>query len=283
MRAGARAPAQLHSHHRTVVQHERSWTANISEEVAGNYVPSTCLASLSDGATTLAVAVDRAQGSTSLVDGELEFLVHRRMAHRDGYEPRGYMLDEPGVDGRGLIIRGHHWLVAAPSAKAASAAKAIAQRALATPHAISSFAGLDLSPGVWVLTYASRASLLAAPLPPNLHLATVHAHNESAWLVRLAHLYEKGEDATLSADVSVDLATLFAARAVVAATEMTLPGAQALADVAKTSYRTEGGVAVTLPVLPAPPAGPGLTVTLSAMQIRAFLCTMAPPQPGGER
>ena len=49
----------------------------------------------------------------------------------------------------------------------------------------------------------------------------------------------------------------------------------ALADVAPTAYRTEGGLSVTLPRLPPPPAGANLTVTPSAMQIRAFMCTMA--------
>ena len=112
-----------------------------------------------------------------------------------------------------------------------------------------------------------------------MHLATVHVHDEGTWLVRLAHIFERGEDAALSADARVDLASLFAARAVAAAVEVTLPGAMPLADVAPTTYRTEGGLTVTLPALPAPPAGPGLTVVLSAMQIRAFLCTMAPPPP----
>ena len=252
-----------------------NWSASLSEPVAGNYAPSACLASLSDGAATLAVAVDRAQGSASLADGQLEFLVHRRMAHRDGYEPRGYMLDEPGVDGRGLIIRGRHWLAAAPARLAPAAAKAIAQRALALPTTATTFAGLDLAPDRWLAAYRGRASLLAAPLPPNLHLATVHVHSESAWLVRLVHLYERGEDAALSADASVDLATLFAPRAVAAAVEVTLPGAQPLATVVPTTYRTEGGLVVTLPQLPPAPAGANLTVTLSAMQIRAFMCTMA--------
>jgi hypothetical protein len=34
--------------------------------------------------TTLAVALDRAEGSTSLHDGELELLVHRRLLADDG-------------------------------------------------------------------------------------------------------------------------------------------------------------------------------------------------------
>jgi len=252
-----------------------NWTVNISEPVAANFYPAACLVSLSDGATTLAVAVDRAEGSSSLADGQLELLVHRRMAHRDGIEPRGYMLDEPGVDGHGLIIRGRHWLLAAPAAAAPAAVKAMAQRALAAPtSAATTFAGLDLAPDRWLAAYHGTASLLAMPLPPSIHLATVHAHSDSTWLVRLAHLYEAGEDAALSAPVSIDLATLFATRAIAAAVEMTLPGAMALADVPQTTYRTEGGIVVTLPVVPPAPAGANLTVTLSVMQIRTFLCMM---------
>jgi hypothetical protein len=246
----------------------------VSEPVAANYAPAACLVSLTDGATALAVAIDRAEGATSLADGELELLVHRRMAHRDGYEPRNYMLDEPGLDGLGLIIRGRHWLCAAPAARAARAAKAMAQRALSAPTTATTFAGLDLAPAEWLASFRGRASLLRAPLPDSVHLATVHVLNETAWLVRLAHLYEAGEDAALSAPASVDLATLFAPRAVATAVEMTLPGAATLASVRPTTYRTEGGLVTTLPLLPPAPAGANLTVWLSAMQIRAFLCTM---------
>jgi glycerol-3-phosphate dehydrogenase (NAD(P)+) len=42
-------------------------------------------------------------------------------------------------------------------------------------------------------------SVLAAPLPPSIHLLTVHAHSPTALLLRLAHLFEAGEDAALSA------------------------------------------------------------------------------------
>jgi alpha-mannosidase len=101
--------------------------------------------------------------------------------------------------------------------------------------------------------------------------ALIKHHPAGAWLVRLAHLYEAGEDAALSAPASVDLATLFAPRAVAAAVEMTLPGAAPLAGVRPTTYRTEGGLDVTLPVLPPPPSGPGLEVTLAPMEVRTFL------------
>ena len=259
-----------------------NWTGNISEPISGNYFPVACLLQASGGGVTLAVAVDRAQGGTSLADGELELMVHRRLRHRDGREPMQYTLDEPGVDGAGLSVRGRHWLLAAPAAAAPAAVKAVQQAAMSAPTAVTAFARLDLDPERWAAMYAARASLLARELPANVALATVHAHNDSAWLVRLAHLYEAGEDAALSANATVALATLFTRRAT-AATEMTLPGGQPLAAVAPTTYRTEGGLTTTQPALPPAPAGADLVVSLEPMQIRTFLLAMEPAPASRDR
>ena len=88
--------------------------------------------------------------------------------------------------------------------------------------------------------------------------------------------YEVGEDPVLSADVTVDLASLFGAGGlrVVAAVDATLPGTRALASVPPQTYVTDGGASYAVPVLPVPPAGPGLSVTLAPMQIRTLLCTV---------
>lgn len=73
------------------------------------------------------------------------------------------------------------------------------------------------------------------------------------------------------------MASLFnpAALTVLAAVEMTLPGAQPLADVPPATYTTRRGASVTVPILPAPPAGPQLEATLTVQQIRTFLLTLA--------
>ena len=250
-----------------------NWTVNISEPVSANYVPTNCIASLSSATMMLAVAVDRSEGGTSLTDGELEFMVHRRMLHDDR---RGVSepLNEPGVDGRGLIVRGKHWLVVAPVATAARAAKALSQQALSAPTTVRGIAGLDLDPLRWLSDYRGRASLLQASLPENVHLATVHVLNVTSWLVRLAHLYEVGEDAILSLQARVDLATLFTSCTVVGAVDMTLPGAQRLADVPKTTFLTEGGLVATVPILPIPAQGLNLTIFIAPMEIRTFILTI---------
>ncbi|KAH8869298.1 Lysosomal alpha-mannosidase [Schistosoma japonicum] len=55
----------------------------------------------------LAIYTDRAHGGTSLHDGQIELMLHRRLVRDDGFgvsEP----LMENGLDGRGLIVRGIH-------------------------------------------------------------------------------------------------------------------------------------------------------------------------------
>ena len=120
-------------------------------------------------ATTLAVAVDRSEGSTSLVDGELELMVHRRMLY-DDHRGVGEPLNEPGVDGEGLIIRGRHWVVAAPTATAPAAYKALQTQSLSLPTAVVAFAPLGaLSPAAWFAgnkVWHTRRLWARAPSPP---------------------------------------------------------------------------------------------------------------------
>ena len=55
----------------------------ISEPVAGNFYPVNALMSMDDGENELAVLTDVSQAGASLADGELEFLVHRRLQDDD--------------------------------------------------------------------------------------------------------------------------------------------------------------------------------------------------------
>ena len=248
-----------------------------SEPVTANYFPVNCLiktTSLGPNNVTVAVAVDRSEGSTSLSNGQLELMVHRRMMHDDG-RGVGQNLNEPGLDGSGLIIRGTHWLTVAPAAET-HRYKTLQQLGLALPTTVRAFAPLGaLTPAQWLAANTATASLLSAPLPANVHLATTHAHSKGTLLLRLAHLYEAGEDAALSANVTVALATLFAGRTVASAVDMTLPGTQPLAGVRQVTYRTDDGDAFVAPVVPAPAAGAGLSVTLGPMDIRTLMVTFA--------
>ena len=261
---------------RRVRNSRANYTSTIAtlEPVSSNYYPVNCLIRSSSADVTLAVAVDRSEGGASLADGALELMVHRRMQHDDG-RGVGEALNEPGLDGNGLVIRGRHWLLAAPAAAAPAAYKALHVQSLA-PTALQMFAAMGaLSPAQWLAANKPSASVLAAPLPPNVFLATLHAYNDTALLLRLAHLYDAGEDAAMSAPATVDLATLLAGKTIAAAEEMTLPGSQPLAGLPRRTYTTDGGAAFDMPVVPAPPAGDKLTVVLRAQELRTFMVSVA--------
>jgi len=81
---------------------------------------------------------------------------------------------------------------------------------------------------------------------------------------------QAGEDATLSQNVTISLSSLFAGTRVTSATEYTLTGAVPLASVAPMTYQLPGRT-LTVPIVPPPPAGAGLTVTLTPMQMRAWM------------
>jgi hypothetical protein len=97
-------------------------------------------------------------------------------------------------------------------------------------------------------------AVLGFDLPPNVHLATLEATSDRELLVRLAHQYAVGEDATLSQPVTVDLFALLAPFQPTAAVEMTLSANQEKAEelagkIAWPTMDIEGvaGDAITVP------------------------------------
>ncbi|CAI5498203.1 unnamed protein product [Closterium sp. Naga37s-1] len=59
-------------------------TEPVSQPIAGNYYPLTCAAHMGDPSVQLSVLVDRALGASSLADGQLEVMLHRRLQMDDG-------------------------------------------------------------------------------------------------------------------------------------------------------------------------------------------------------
>ena len=270
-----------------------TWNLTVEEPVAGNYypVPGFIFASDVSSGATISVVPDRAQGGSSLADGSLELMLHRRL-HYDDDLGVGEVLNETGLDqrGRGLIVRATHLLSleASPAAAARARRAALADQAWRPLVRVASLAASALSPAQWAGRYRASFSALAAELPPQLHLLTVHAWSPRQLLLRLSHSFEAGEDAGAggrSAPASVDLGAIFAPASNVtlsACVETTITGNQPLAAAPSWTYAVEGAdgappQTATLPdlALYPPPQGPGMTVTLTAMQIRTFLCDYA--------
>lgn len=90
--------------------HRETWPLQIDEQeqIAGNYFPVTSKIAIEDAQTRLAILNDRAQGGSSLSDGSVEIMVHRRLMHDDNCGVNE-ALNETAF-GQGLVARGVHYL-----------------------------------------------------------------------------------------------------------------------------------------------------------------------------
>ncbi|KAI1724268.1 alpha mannosidase middle domain-containing protein [Ditylenchus destructor] len=192
-----------------------SFEYNNTEPVAGNYYPVNSRIILSDEQTQMTILTDRSHGGSSLNDGQIEIMLHRRAYWDDEFgvnEP----LDEPGEDGRGLVVRGTHWLLLGT--------KSPAHRPLAYElfhHPIISFAQIG-SIESYIKQFLTTFSPLTADLPPHVNLLTLKQLKSNSLLLRLEHFYQNQEDNFLSQPVSVDLTKLFSPFDIISVEELML-------------------------------------------------------------
>lgn len=255
-----------------------TWTLNVTNPVAGNYYPVNAALRIQEGGgakRALTVLNDRSQGGSSLQPGQVELMVHRRMLVDDG-RGVGQALNESGLSGEGLIVRGSHWLLPTRAATAAAASRELQQSVYFAP--LTKFAPTQgLSPAQWAAKFQTHRSGLTESLPKNVHLLTVDPANYGPGraLIRLAHLFAVGEDAALSAAANVSLVNLFSGLPITSATEMNLRANQDVSQAAPLQWKVQGEGSQPPTRLQqwaaAPPAGRLLEVTLQPMDIRTFL------------
>lgn len=265
--------------YKRVRNYRPSWNATIHEPVAGNYYPVNAGMLASDVASgmTLWVANDRSQGGGSIVDGSVELMVQRRL-QADDQRGVSQPLNETGLTGAGLVVRGVHRVGVNPSTNAIAALRAAMQD-------VALFRPLITYGGVPAAIPVANVSALSAPLPPNVHLLTLQSLSDKVLMLRVAHLFGVGEVAVLSSNATVDLATMFKDRTFSDCSEYTLPGGQPLASVAPVHYQVEGQGTVRAPATPQDAEQKvteggsrkrltAMPVTLSPLQVRTFQCTV---------
>ena len=213
----------------------------------------------------MSVLTDRTQGGSSLREGEIELMVHRRL-NRDG-SGGPFMVNEGGVDGKGLVIRGKHYLYLQPISQSAQKIKSKAESLFVAP--IISF---DKYSSIKDYSYQKDISFsaLTRPLPDNVHLLTLENWKPNQVLLRLEHFYESDDNIALSKPVEVNLNDIFRTFKVTDAVEMTLSAIEPLASskrlqwnshfYSQQSNRTKRAV--------------DLKVKLNPQQIRTFILTV---------
>ncbi|GBN36329.1 Lysosomal alpha-mannosidase [Araneus ventricosus] len=216
-----------------------TWKLNVTEPVSGNYFPVNSRIYIRDKKRNLQLTVlnDRSQGGSSIKDGSVELMIHRRLLHDDAFGV-GEALNETGVDGRGLVITGSNFLILSNMTKAASKHRPLAQQLFMQPQL--SFASYNSSEKDYFKSFNVFSPGIKPTLPPNVHLLTLEPWKRGTILIRLEHIYEFDEDDTLSRPVDVSLKGLFKEFNVVSIEETTLSANQYLEEAKRLCWKIKG-------------------------------------------
>ncbi|XP_073998825.1 lysosomal alpha-mannosidase-like isoform X2 [Rhodnius prolixus] len=210
--------------------------------IASNYYPVTSAARIGDENTCLTVLTDRAQGAASLQDGEIEFMLHRRLTTDDGkgvLEP----LNEV-AHSQGLVVRGTHTLQFVKNAHGCQGEAAVKHRTTA----------LSISSGPWISLNTAEVSadietvelpikmksMLNSSLPKNVHILSLERRSNNTMLLRLEHIFERDEHSTLSLPATVTLTDLFKHVTVQEVVEFTLDGNRPKHCVQRAAWKHNG-------------------------------------------
>lgn len=211
-----------------------TWKLNLQEPIAGNYYPVTSKILLRSGQDELAVLTDRAQGGTSLKDGEIELMLHRECLHDDSFGV-GEALVEKAFN-TGLVARGSHYLVYGSTSNSNPDGRSVAaqERILAQNKLLSAWTFLSSTQGLSFSDYKANYKMeyagLQKALPDNVQILTLEPWIGFSFLLRLEHILENNEDAVLSKPASVNLKNLFAPFEILSIKETTLGANQWLSE-----------------------------------------------------
>ncbi|XP_076263635.1 lysosomal alpha-mannosidase-like [Rhynchophorus ferrugineus] len=219
-----------------------TWDVDIAEFAAGNYYPVTSEIAIRDEELGMELAIlnDRAQGGTSLNDGEIEVMIHRNCLHDDAFGVEEALNEQ--AFGKGLVVRGSHyltlgWINSTNGNSNAVKAKDIAQRKLL--DAWTFITPLDQSIDEYKSTYTMEYSGLKEALPRNIQILTLEPWRDSSFLLRLEHVFDYDEDSILSQPALVKLQDLFSGFDIVSLEESTLGGNQWLKDNTRLKFKTK--------------------------------------------
>lgn len=252
-----------------------TWQLNVTEPISGNYYPVNSRIFIRDLKTDrqMTILTDRSQGGSSIKDGSVELMIHRRLFMDDAFGV-GEALNETGVDGQGLVITGSHFLVFSNISEASSKHRPLAQRIYLQPQI--SFMNYNASDPVLNKTLKLRNPGLKSAFPSNVHLLTLEPWKRDTYLIRMEHIYEWDEDSTFAKPANVSLKDRFTDFQILSLDETTLSANQYLGNARRLQWKVQGQRDGTLS---SPATGKAyhkdkdlenLNVLLVPMQIRTF-------------
>ncbi|XVE67610.1 hypothetical protein DITRI_Ditri09bG0001700 [Diplodiscus trichospermus] len=250
------------------------WDLEVNQPVAGNYYPINLGVFIQDSKKEFSVLVDRSLGGSSIVDGQIELMLHRRLLLDDSRGVAEALNETVCVldDCRGLAVQGKYYYRFDPLGKGAKWRRSFGQE-IYSPLLLA-FAEEDGDN--WMSSHIPTFSGIDSSysLPDNVAIIALQELDDGKVLLRLAHLYEVGEDNVLSVVTSVELKKLFPSKKIAKVTEMSLSANQERVEMEKKRlvWKVEGSSGETSKVMRGGPVDPEkLVVELSPMEIRTFV------------
>ncbi|GAU34202.1 hypothetical protein TSUD_209840 [Trifolium subterraneum] len=227
-----------------VRDHREDWPLNVTQPVAGNYYPLNLGIYTKDKKSEFSVLVDRATGGSSIKDGEVELMLHRRILSDDG-RGVGEPLDEEvcvvendNSTCEGLTVRGNYY-ISIDNVGAGSRWRRTTGQEIYSPLLL---AFTHENAENWKSSHLTKGTVMDPnySLPPNVALITLEELDGGVVLLRLAHLYEPSEDAQYSTLAKVELKKLFAKKRINELKEVSLSANQEKSEIKKMTWKVEG-------------------------------------------
>ncbi|KAJ3678236.1 hypothetical protein LUZ60_002039 [Juncus effusus] len=250
------------------------WDLEVNQPVAGNYYPINLGIYIKDESKELSLLVDRSIGGSSIQDGQVELMLHRRLLHDDGKGVAEALNEIVCVDKKcdGLTIQGKFYLSVDPTGEGARWRRTIGQE-IYSPLLLAFSQEEDGTN--WADTHVPTFSMSDSDfnLPNNVALITLQLLEDGSVLLRLAHLYEVGEHKDLSKTATVDLKKLFKGKTISGIKETNLSGNQERDEMERKrlKWRAEGSDESSEFVRGGPVDSAELAVELGPMEIRTFV------------
>ncbi|KAF9417247.1 hypothetical protein HW555_005649 [Spodoptera exigua] len=232
------------------------WNVTLQEPVPGNYYPVTNQINIKNNDLKLTVLTDRSQGGSSMADGEIELMLHRRLLCDDAFGV-GEALNETAKD-KGLVARGKH-RVYITKGKDDLKAQVVEMH---QPPILLFADAKNIKYDDW-LAMDNEFSWLDKDLPKGIHLLTLEPW-DSKLLIRVENYYEDE-----NASANVNLQDLFKNIKILNVEEMLLAGHRP-ADGYKQWVWKKEGVTETAEAVKSPDSK-NLTVNIKGKEIKTFL------------
>ncbi|KAM7276612.1 hypothetical protein ACFE04_018478 [Oxalis oulophora] len=256
--------------------YRKDWKLEVHQPIAGNYYPINLGIYMKDNNTEVSVLVDRSSGGSSIIDGQLELMVHRRLLVDDGRGVAEALNETVCVSQKcaGLTIVGKQYLKIDPLGEGAKWRRSFGQE-IYSPFLL---AFTEQDGASWTSSHVSTFTGMdpSYVLPDNVAVITLQELENGEILLRLAHLYEVGEDKDLSVTTSVELKKMFPQKQIRKVRETSLSANQERAAMERKrlvwKVEEESSTSSERKVVKGGTVDPvTLVVQLAPMEIRTFL------------